>query len=49
MKINSLNLVAKKMYPCRLEMNEKEFVTWLYEIRGLKPPAEIFEWLDTAI
>jgi hypothetical protein len=48
-KVTSLNLVAKKLFPARLEMNEREFVTWLYEIRGLKPPAEIFEWLETAI
>lgn len=48
-KVTSLNIVAKKLFPARLDMNEREFVTWLYEIRGLKPPMEIFEWLDAAI
>lgn len=48
-KVNSLNFVAKKMFPQRQQLNERQFVTWLYNIRGLQPPEEIFEWLETAI
>lgn len=48
-KITPLNKVAKLLVPERVEMSEREFVTWLYNIRGLKPPAEIFGWLDDAI
>lgn len=48
-KVTSLNEVAKKMFPERQDMTEKEFVTFLYQLRGLKPPPEIFRFLETAI
>lgn len=48
-KIIALNSVAKKMVPERVEVNEQLFVTWLYNIRGLTPPPEIFKMLESAI
>lgn len=48
-KVTSLNLVAKKMFPQRLDLDERAFVTWLYHIRGLRPPLEIFDWLEVSI
>lgn len=48
-KVNPLNFIAKKMFPQRQLLNERQFVTWLYNIRGIQPPEEIFEALDQAI
>lgn len=48
-KISPLNNVAKRMLPERVEVNEQMFVTWLYNLRGLEPPKEIFKNLDVAI
>lgn len=48
-RVIPLNAVAKRALPERVEVNEKAFVTWLYQIRGLKVPEEIFQWLETAI
>lgn len=44
-----LNFVAKKLIPVRRMMNERQFVTFLYNLRGVQPPEEIFEALETAI
>lgn len=48
-RIVPLNAFAKKICPERIEVDEKTFVFWLYELRGLKPPEEIFLGLETAI
>lgn len=44
-----LNFVAKKLIPVRRMMSERQFVTFLYNLRGVQPPEEIFESLETAI
>ena len=48
-KVVSLNYVAKKMFPTRQQFGERQFVTWLYNIRGIQPPEEILEGLDQSI
>jgi hypothetical protein len=48
-KITPLNRIARQKFPDKQEMTERQYVTWLYNIRGLKPPKEIFQWLETAI
>jgi hypothetical protein len=44
-----LSFGAKRMMPSRKKMDERQFVTFLYNIRGLQPPEEIFNELETAI
>jgi len=48
-KIIPLNVVAKKMLPERVEVNEQMYVKWLYDIRSLPMPSEIFKLLESAI
>lgn len=48
-RIIPLNVVAKKVVPERISVDERTFVTFLYQLRGLEPPAEIFKMLETAI
>lgn len=48
-KVISLNFSAKRMFPNRQRFSEQQFVTWLYNIRGLQPPPEIFESLEVVI
>lgn len=48
-KVVPLNSDAKRILPERVEVNERLFVTWLYNLRNLQPPKEIFQWLETAI
>jgi hypothetical protein len=48
-KVMPLNSIAKKVVPERITVDERTFVTWLYEIRGIQPPEEIFKALETAI
>lgn len=48
-KVVSLNLPAKKLFPSRQEFTERQFVTWLYNIRGHQPPEEIFIAMETSI
>lgn len=47
-KVIPLNSVAKKMLPERVEVNERLYVTWLYNLRNLTPPEEIFKGLEVA-
>jgi hypothetical protein len=44
-----INEVAKRMHPNREEMTERGFVTFLYQLRGLKPSEQIFKLLEMAI
>lgn len=48
-KVISINEVAKRMQPDRIEMTEREYITFLYQLRGLKPSTEIFKLLEAAI
>lgn len=48
-KVNPLNIVAKKVFPQKQHWTERQFVTFLYNIRGLQPPDEMFDWLDNVI
>lgn len=48
-RVVPLNPKAKMILPERVEINERLYVTWLYNIRGLQPPKEIFQLLDLAI
>lgn len=48
-KVTALNNVAKRLTPNKTKIDEREFVTWLYNIRGLQPPEEIFEELEETI
>lgn len=45
-KVVALNNPAKGMFPQRKHFSERQFVTWLYNMRGLMPAEEIFESLD---
>jgi len=38
-----LNNIAKSRLPERKEMTEREWVTFLYELRGYTPPEQLFE------
>lgn len=45
-----LNGVAKKMVPDRITVDEKTFVRFLYQLRGIsEPPEAILKSLETAI
>lgn len=48
-RVVPINVVAKRILPVRQMMNERQFVTFLYNLRGVQPPEEIFEALDNAI
>lgn len=48
-KIIPLNNVAKRILPERVQVNELLYVSWLYNIRGLQPPKEIFKLIEFAI
>ena len=48
-KVTALSHRAKRMMPLRQRMTERQFVTWLYNIRGVQPPEEIFQSLDQVI
>lgn len=48
-KIVPINSVAKMKVPERIEVNERLFVTWLWNLRGLEPPKEIFQFIEVAI
>jgi hypothetical protein len=48
-KVIALSNSAKRMLPQRQDMTERQWVTFLYNIRGLQPPEEIFQALDQAI
>lgn len=48
-RIMPLNAVAKKIIPERITVPEREFVSWLYSIRGLSMPDEVLKLLDTTI
>ncbi|MGE4131890.1 MAG: hypothetical protein AB7F86_09640 [Bdellovibrionales bacterium] len=48
-KIVPLNRFAKLILPERCTVNERLYVTWLWNLRGLQPPESIFTALDSAI
>jgi len=48
-RVVPLNGNAKKILPNRRMMSERQYVTLLYNLRGIQPPSEIFEMLDPAI
>jgi hypothetical protein len=48
-RVVPLNAFAKRILPERKMMTERQFVTLLYNLRGVQPPEEIFTLLDTAI
>jgi hypothetical protein len=49
-KVVPMNSVARRILPGRRELNERGFVTLLYQLRGLKVvPEQVFEQLEQAI
>lgn len=48
-KVTPLNGKAKQFIPQRKEMNEVDFVTLLYNIRGLKVPESVLENINVEI
>ena len=48
-RVVPLNTFAKRMLATRRMMNERQYVTFLYNLRGTQPPEEVFELLETAI
>ena len=48
-RVVPLNFFAKRTLPDRRMMNERQYVTFLYNLRGVQPPEEVFRMLDTAI
>ncbi len=48
-KVIPLNGVAKELLPERKVMEEKEYVTFLYGIRGRKVPDDVLNGLDIVI
>jgi hypothetical protein len=48
-RVVPLNHFSKCIMPTRQMMNERQYVTLLYNLRGVQPPASIFESIETAI
>jgi len=48
-RIIPLNFYAKKTLPERHMMDERQFITFLYNLRGVQPPQQLFNLLETAI
>lgn len=48
-RVVPLNHYAKLKLPERKMMNERQYVTLLYNLRGTQPPESIFTMLETAI
>jgi len=48
-KIVAINRPAKRILPERQMYSERQWITFLYNLRGLQPPEDIFELLETAI
>lgn len=48
-RVTSLNQTAKRMFPGRRTMSERQWVTFLYNLRGTQPPEQIFELLEREI
>lgn len=48
-RIIPLNRVAKQHLPERVEVNELLYVSWLYNLRGLQPPKDIFKLIEFSI
>ena len=44
-----LNEIAKKSLPNRISMNEREWVTFLYRLRGYTPPDQLFDGANIRI
>ncbi|MDO8669949.1 MAG: hypothetical protein Q7O66_00780 [Dehalococcoidia bacterium] len=44
-----LNAIAREKLPERQTMNEREWVTFLYELRGYTPPEELFDGASVII
>tara|TARA_Y100000310_G_C20226652_1_gene598271 strand:- start:118 stop:537 length:420 start_codon:yes stop_codon:yes gene_type:complete len=44
-----LNNIAKEWLPNRVVMNEREWVTFLYKLRGYIPPDDLFEGASICI
>ena len=44
-----LNKIAKEKLPERKAMTEREWVTFLYELRGYTPPEELFDGASVVI
>lgn len=48
-RVVPLNHSAKAMMPTRKMMTERQYVTLLYNLRGIQPPEELIESLETAL
>ena len=48
-KIVPLNDIAKEKCPARVTMTEREWVTFLYELRGYVPPTKMLDGLAVEI
>ncbi len=42
-RVLPLNEKAREWLPCRKDMNEREYVTFLYRMRGYEVPQSMFE------
>lgn len=47
--VTSINSVAKRMFPNKQEFSEKQYVSWLYHLRGTQAPKEVLDNLNSAI
>jgi len=48
-RVVALNGLAKGHLPKRTEMTEREWVTFLYRIRGYEPPESLFDGLEVEV
>ena len=48
-KVTPLNPVAKQWLPQHTEMTEREWVTFLYRLRGYEPPVGVFEAAEVTL
>lgn len=48
-RVVPLNARAKVIVPRRRMMTERQYVTFMYNLRGVQPPESVLEMLETAI
>lgn len=48
-RVTSLNRTAKRMFPGRRTVSERQWVTFPYNLRGTQPPEQVFELLEREI
>lgn len=48
-RVTALNPVAREILPERMEWTEREWITFLYHLRGYEPPESLFEAAKIAV